>query len=332
MIRFTNAVFVLVISVTLFSCGQSSRSELPEEPNNEGAITFDSTVHVFEEGIQFVVIGDWGRNGEFGQRELGRQMGITAQQIDADFVISTGDHFYPNGVQSVDDYHWISSFESIYTANSLHVDWYGVLGNHDYRGNPDAQIEYSTISRRWKMPARYYSFERLIADSIAALFTFIDTNPFELPYYTNRTYQKSVAEQDTSAQKFWLKNQLARNAHWKIVTGHHPLYSGGKRVNETGSIHSAFAKLFSDAKLDVYFCGHEHDLQIILPDTSSTLFVVSGAGSEVRPTGMTSGSLFAQSFNGFMVCALNEDSLMIQAVDARGKCHYRYQRQKKTHN
>jgi tartrate-resistant acid phosphatase type 5 len=332
MTRFSDVGLVLVISMTLLSCGQRGGSTVSEVPATDGASAFDSTVHSFEEGIQFVVIGDWGRNGEYGQRELGRQMGITAQEIDADFVISTGDHFYPNGVQSVDDYHWISSFESIYTANSLHVDWYGVLGNHDYRGNADAQIEYSAISRRWRMPSRYYSFERSIADSSAALFMFIDTNPFELPYYSNPTYQKSVAGQDTSAQKSWLQNQLFRNAKWKIVTGHHPLFSGGKRVNETGSMKSAFAKLFKDSEVDVYFCGHEHDLQIILPDTNSTLFVISGAGSEVRPTGMTTGSLFAQSFNGFMVCSINEDSLMIQAVDIRGKCHYRYQRQKKEQN
>ena len=31
-----------------------------------------------------------------------------------------------------------------------------VLGNHDYTLDPDAQVNYSYISKRWYMPRRYY--------------------------------------------------------------------------------------------------------------------------------------------------------------------------------
>ena len=67
-----------------------------------------------------------------------------------------GDNFYEDGVQSTSDPQWRSSFETIYSAPSLQIPWYVALGNHDYRGVPQAQIDYAKISHRWQMPSRYY--------------------------------------------------------------------------------------------------------------------------------------------------------------------------------
>ncbi|WP_298163892.1 hypothetical protein [Novosphingobium sp.] len=30
------------------------------------------------------------------------------------------------------------------------------IGNHDYRGNPQAQLDYARTSPRWRMPQRHY--------------------------------------------------------------------------------------------------------------------------------------------------------------------------------
>ena len=73
------------------------------------------------------------------------EMGVVAKKFKAEFVVSTGDNFYPNGVRSTRDYNWIASFENIYTAQSLQTDWFVVLGNHDYRGDPQAEIDYSAL-------------------------------------------------------------------------------------------------------------------------------------------------------------------------------------------
>ena len=52
-------------------------------------------------GLNFLVVGDWGRDGDFHQRDVAAQMGRVANDTHAAFVISTGDNFYDNGVTSI---------------------------------------------------------------------------------------------------------------------------------------------------------------------------------------------------------------------------------------
>ena len=147
-------------------------------------------IRLLDNALDFIVVGDWGRQGEYHQKTVANQMANAAISLDLDFVISTGDNFYPDGVASTVDPLWKSSFEDVYKHFSLQKKWYSVLGNHDYRGNPEAQIEYSKVSRRWQMPARYFSKKMIIDDDTAAqvLFVFIDTSPFVSKYYGDEVY------------------------------------------------------------------------------------------------------------------------------------------------
>ena len=61
----------------------------------------------------FLVVGDWGRNGHFAQRSVAKWMDIASYQFDADMIISTGDNFYDNGIASVNDPYWQTSYENI---------------------------------------------------------------------------------------------------------------------------------------------------------------------------------------------------------------------------
>lgn len=51
-------------------------------------------------------------------------MGVVAEKMDVDFVISTGDNFYSDGLTGVDDRAFEDSFTGIYTAKSLQKPWY----------------------------------------------------------------------------------------------------------------------------------------------------------------------------------------------------------------
>lgn len=279
-----------------------------------------------EDATHFFVIGDWGRQGYFNQAALGATMNQISMVIEPEFIISTGDNFYDSGVASVNDPLWTYSFEQIYKGNFLQVPWYVTLGNHDYRGNIQAQIDYSDISRRWTLPAPYwYKTESIDDTDVSIEFTFIDTTPFQDDYYKKAKYKDVVSKTDTLAQKKWIIERLSKisDVNWNIVVGHHPMYTGGKRVNDASYTRKHLESLFDENNVDVYFCGHEHDLQHIKPENHNTHHLISGAGSEVRPTKMTTDSLAAVSETGIMVISVTQDELLIQFVNYKGEVKYK---------
>nr|XP_025886223.1 purple acid phosphatase 8-like [Solanum lycopersicum] len=180
--------------------------------------------------LSFLVIGDWGRKGLYNQSELAIQMGEIGEKLKIDFVISSGDNFYEDGLNGVNDPTFQHSFTNIYKAPSLQKTWYNVLGNHDYRGDVEAQL--SPILRekdkKW-FCLRFYVLHAEIVD-----FFFIDTTPFVNDYFTNpkeHTYDwRGVLPKDK-----YLNDQLKdldlalskSTAKWKIVIGHHTIKSAG---------------------------------------------------------------------------------------------------------
>lgn len=281
--------------------------------------TNSQELEILDDAYHFYVIGDWGRQGDYNQKVLADKMAELTNQIEPEFIISTGDNFYPNGVGSVNDRLWITSFEDIYRHTNLHCDWYVVLGNHDYRGNSQAQLDYSKISRRWKIPERYYSFTKEISDDNKADFIFIDTSPFIRDYHEN--YGKyGIKNQDTTKQYNWIKNSLAKSKNkWKFVIGHHSIYTGGKRQPGQPELIEKLVPMFEKNNVDAYICGHEHDLQVIRPEKQKVAYFVSGAGSEVRPTGSMPGSKFSISKQGFMIFSVLDNKTLVQVVDYEGK-------------
>ncbi|MDR6560100.1 MULTISPECIES: tartrate-resistant acid phosphatase type 5 family protein [unclassified Arcicella] len=278
--------------------------------------------------LNFLVMGDWGRNGADHQKPVASQMGKVATKIKADFIIATGDNFYPSGVRSEYDPLWKYSFEDIYTDFSLQWDWFPVLGNHDYKSNPDAQVAYSKISRRWNMPARYYSKTFSINGDAnqQVLIAFIDTNPL-IPEFYKGEYSNAVVSQDSTAQKVWLDKTLSNNSpsiKWKIVVGHHPLFTATEKRREsydTRAIRASLKSVLDKHKVDAYLCGHDHDLQHLLPE-GKTHYFVSGSASEKTPIGTLPISKLALSDYGFMVFSATGNKLFVQVINEEGKVVY----------
>ncbi len=246
--------------------------------------------------------------------------------IEPECIISTGDNFYPNGIASIDDPYWLSSYENIYNGYHLFCPWYVVLGNHDYRGNVEAQIAYSQKSRRWNMPARYFNIDIPANENdypnIQLLI--IDTNPLQDDYYERSKYAETVEGQDTTKQINWIKDQLNQSdAAWKLVFGHHPMYTSGKRNEDTSYSRWHLEDIFEKNKVDAYFAGHEHDLQHQKPGNKYTHHFVSGAGSEIRPTGKMDFTRFSQSIQGFMAVSVKTDQMLVQVIDYEGNMIYK---------
>ena len=272
--------------------------------------------------LSFIAMGDWGRQGEFNQRAVAAQMAKVAQSLDVAFVLALGDNFYPNGVQSVNDPQWRTSFEDVYTAHALHVDWYVALGNHDYDGNPQAQVDYSHVSRRWRLPARYYAFREKVADGVDAEFFVLDTSPF-ITESGGERQKRPVPHVDTTAQRVWLDSALtASTAKWKFIVGHHPVY-GHRLYPVTVEMERLLLPRFAKHDVAAYISGHEHRLQHIVPTGSAAHYFVSGAASETRTGGRMPGARFVSSRSGFFAMSLTRDSLIVQAVDHEGRMLYR---------
>ena len=314
-------VCVLALSV-LAGCATSGNpvgSRLPsfEAHAADGPAPFDTTA------FNFLVVGDWGRNGFFNQREVARGMGAIGDRIESRFTISTGDNFYTSGVESTDDVKWERSFEDVYTAPALQSRWYSTLGNHDWQGNVPAQIAYTQQSDRWYMPAQYYAEEMTTDDSTRVLFVFLDTNPLAYPPEYEGRFDES-GDWDPEGQLAWVERTLAEsNAPWKIVVGHHPIYVGSVRYNDNPRLIDTLVPLFEAYGVQAYFAGHDHNLQHHRPPDSTVDYFVSGAGSLTREVIETPNTLFALRVPGFMAVSVTADDMAVNAYDEDGALVYR---------
>lgn len=275
-----------------------------------------------DNALEFAVIGDFGRGGEYFQKDVAATLAQAVTGIDAAFIIATGDNIYPEGVASVQDPLWNLSFENVFYQYPLHRRWYAVLGNHDYSGNAQAEVDYSKVSRRWNMPARYYSFTRKVSKDATALFIFLDTNTLDPEAYRS-SYGQELREQDSTAQKRWLENELSTagsDVKWKIVIAHHPMYTAGNRALNTPYIRYSLEGIFEKYKVDLYISGHEHHLQYYHPKDRYTHHFISGAGSEANESMQPRGPVdFFAPIQGFMTFSLTDGQVLMQVYSRKNE-------------
>lgn len=281
-----------------------------------------------EHGVKSLVIGDWGRKGNVNLKANAFIMNEVACRHSLDAVLTTGDNFYSNGVNNTADPHWNRSFENIFNGECLlPVSWYPSLGNHDVRGNTSAQVNYSNESSRWNMPATYYDYW-LEEDSVSIHFIAVDTSPFVESYHddpSNNYMEHHVSNADTARQLFWLDSVLGSgNPDWTVVYGHHPVYAADGRHGETEELVEKFVPIFDQHGLDIYFCGHNHSLELIKTETK-TLYVTSGGGStpqsriENKPY-----NLFGVAEPGFVLSSFAKDSIQVDFISKKGVRLYSY--------
>lgn len=236
--------------------------------------------------LNFLVVGDWGRDGKDFQRQVAAQMGRTARDMGSAFTVSTGDNFYFKGVSSKTDRQWRTSFEDIYTDDALQHPWYAVLGNHDYGGRVGAQIDRTGVDRRWRMKDFWYDVPGAEIGYPGVDLFFINTVVWigreEVPF---KWLGSDIQAGQQKAQAEWLDGALGRStARVKLVFGHHPIYSvgahGGKPMLQD------LDRLLRRHGVAAYVCGHDHCLYHITRDGMD--YICSGAGSEVL-NGYTGG-------------------------------------------
>lgn len=301
------------------------------------------------DSVAFAVIGDWGRQGLFGQQATANCLAATLP-AETSCIISAGDNFYEEGVSSVVDPQFLTSFENVYSQLPIRsIPWYVTLGNHDHHGSLRAQILYSEVSPRWNLPSRYYS--QWLSPHLLAIF--LDTTPFSdtKEGRAARTNPAIAPEQ----QLAWLGTLLASTPTQArfLIVGHHNMYSASVADHQGDlSVRDALEPVLLpfSSRIVAYVAGHEHSLMHMKPFTghaSNMDHFVSGAGSKLRPiipapqeraeywrtccgVLITSAStsiprtVWSESNNGFFVFRIEKNTFSATAINATAHIIYRY--------
>ena len=269
------------------------------------------TAALAQSRVSLLVVGDWGTGGQPARR-VGEAMAAQHAVLPADAIISTGDNIYNSGVKSVDDPQWISKFEKIYPAARLPIPFWAVLGNHDHRGNPDAQVDYTGKKladgsvTRWRMPARNWSTVFKSSDGkVRVRVVGIDTQ------------ELVVGEAARKLRLAWIDSVLASaKEEWIVCVGHHPVYAHGHYGN-TPVLVKKLAPILEKHGVNAYLNGHEHDLQLIRR-INGVRYIISGAGSGTRKTGTGKNTEFASQSLGFFRLDFDAQRLHIRAIGSDG--------------
>ena len=314
-----NVCCLLLFSLVVWGC-QTTPSATAPQP---GSVP----VQTVSNGLVFFSFADWGVYGQFHQRQVADQMERYAAALPPSFMTVAGDNFYTTGVKSLTDAHWQLSFEQVYTGPHLPNAFYVALGNHDYQQSPLPELQYGQQHPRWVMPDRYYTKVISLKNQPLIRLVVLDTSPFVQTYRQNVAAYPDIL-QDTDRQLRWADSVLARATEpWKIVVGHHPLYSVGADHGGQPELLRQLGPLLQKYGVQLYLCGHSHTLQR-LPRVGPTDFVVSGAGGALLGSLATDSTraVYARAVGGFAVVSVNADSLRMSFVDNLGQPLYNWKR------
>lgn len=305
-----NMIILLALALSLISCGQAT-------------VTADHTQEwkSLEKPLNFYLANDLGRNGWYDQKPIAETMGRMAEAIDIEFVVAAGDVHHFEGVQSISDPLWMTNYELIYSHPDLMIDWYPICGNHEYRSNTDAVVEYSNVSARWTMPAKYYTFVKE-EDDVTVRIVMLDTTPMIDKYREETEKYADASKSDWNEQIAWLDKVLSEaDEDWVIVVGHHPIYAyTDKSDSERTDLQQRLDPVIRRyGNVDMYLCGHIHTFQHIRRPDCDIDYIVNTSGSlsreDVKPI---EGTVFCSNKSGWSLLTACKDTLSLHMLDKDG--------------
>lgn len=285
-----------------------------------------------EKDVNFYVANDLGRNGYYDQKAIAETMGRMAETVGIECVAAIGDIHHFEGVASVSDPLWMTNYELIYSHPELMLAWYPTLGNHEYRGNTQAVLDYAKVSRRWEMPARYYT--KVIEDGgVTVRLVFVDTTPLIDKYRQESDKYPDACKQDIQKQLDWVDSTLtAAKEDWVIVLGHHPIYADTSKddIERQDMQRRLNAVLTRHGNVDMYICGHIHNFQHIKQKGCDIDYVVNTSGSLSRPkVNPVEGTQYCSGIPGFSLVTADKQELSLHLMDKDGKVVYTVRHAKK---
>lgn len=260
------------------------------------------------------------------------------------FGVMLGDNIYPDGAtMGADGRDDARRFQDIFVTPYGKFGWgqqdfriYAVLGNHDWHTSRAAalsEMAFLEKTRPFHMDGPSYAAKPPAANGEVEVFA-LDTHVLlagekvlddnladDGSEVATTTYDSSEpwTQPATPAERALVADLEARlkasTAKWKIVIGHHPLWSSaGGKFQQSRSLRAALLPVLC-RNADLYFAGHEHTLELATDDCSTAVMgtklppmpaIVTGAAGKQRP------------LNTAFMAHQSRNNLQYHAIFARG--------------
>ncbi|WP_373530995.1 metallophosphoesterase [Vampirovibrio sp.] len=240
--------------------------------------------------LRFIAFGDFGQGTPF-QAKLAKQMVKAHQRQPFGLALLLGDNIYPNGdIKKLAKTHFENPYAGLIERN---IQFIATIGDHDDRnGHREDEMSY------FKMPKDYYKVSQGPVDFFILNTTFFVRSP---------------------EQRAWIERALAESkAPWKIVVGHHPMYSSGRNGNTDGA-RKVLEPLMIRYGVDLYLAGHDHDYERFAPIQGVRYVVSGGGGSYLYNFRKTQPhSEVRLKTHHFLLLEVTQNHLWLKAINRHG--------------
>src|SRR5436305_7702317 len=281
--------------------------------------------------VNLLTMGDWGSDKP-AQKEVAKALADYVQSSHAKFdgMLLAGDNFYVK-LTGTDDPQWQSLFEEMYDPSIMKFPFYVSLGNHDYQfGKSQIERDYAREhpESRWKMPAHYYRLEfpqdkpvpSAVEGSLVTVLM-LDSN------------RQVLTDAEWNAETYWMEQELEkpRTSKWLVCCAHHPLFSNGDH-GDNGVLQNTWGPLFRKYKVDLYICGHDHDVQHLeMPNCLTSFILVGGGGQGIRPMRVDVRGPFSKSTYGFGAINFTPKAMTVRLISKDGDVVHAFRRNPDRH-
>lgn len=244
---------------------------------------------------------------------------------ESDKVFLLGDNFYNNGVSSIYDSQW-KSYAKIFEPIG-YKNIYGVMGNHDYMGDPNVQI----LSKYMRNYDFYYNVK--ISEN-TEIFVIDTMQLFEGHCQINKQDMLRIHCRDykflEDNQLKWLNKSLSEsNAVNKIVLGHYPICSNGVYKHCMMPLKMKLFPIFAKYSVKAYISGHEHNIQYLNTHVNKYHFrqFIIGSSSENREFETYNGNgydMYDNLDNYYLKMSELQNQLIFDYYNIDGELKYSY--------
>ena len=237
-----------------------------------------------------------------------------------DFGVMLGDNIYPDGATLgadgiSDERRFRDMLDKPYGKLGVGVEnftIFAMMGNHDWRVSRAAtmaQMHYFQTHPNFTMPGLFYSAKPKGLEDEVEIFVIdtemllasttvhkdnVDAEGREVRTGEMESWKPFVKPANAAERNMvgWLEDALAKStARWKLVFGHHALWSGGgSKFEKAHSLRNLLMPALCKYA-DAYMAGDDHMMEAYTDDCSGVEgalakplpLLVSGAGSKYRP-------------------------------------------------